>query len=91
MYRVLESGTLSSKCPICENNDRLKKERMPKVDRGRLKKDDGNFGQSDYSTKVRNKLSALEDLKKAKEIEANKINNGGKYVRDGVRAYVLKK
>ncbi len=97
-YTMMPSGKVNPKCNQCRYNGRehrainkLKVINKSKIKK-EVKKDDLIIHRNILSFERKNdeKLSAIEALQKAKELEKKSINNGAKFVKYGIRAYVLK-
>lgn len=98
-YRLTKNGAMHKFCLVCEAEKQKEQQQITllnykkKQDAQRNKKDDlvVNSSPDSYETKKRQQLTAEEALKRAKEHEQQLLNNGAKYIKNGIRAFVLTK
>lgn len=86
-FSFTESGILHAYCNSCRGSKQKTGPSAKKV----AKKDDLVINANPNSLEMiqRERLSAIEVLQKAKQREKEIINNGGRFIKRGIRAYVL--
>lgn len=87
-YTAMPSGVLNPKCNECRNNGR-----EPLVKKKVVKEDDLIIDRSvnSYENKQTERTNAMLVLQRVKEIESKLLQQGKRYVKTGLRAYVLSK